>query len=227
MPGEQLLHDPLSEALRALRNQSFAAPLGQQLAGTLRNGMLNAIRRELGEQVGDMAVQSMQGKPVTVRNVERILQAALRLSAARKAALASVAHAPSEYAMSPPPATLADRPGSVRTNGSAGAAGGRPGRPAEKGLPAARLDELIEPFLQGRHPVLLRHCAELLDTGLGSHADGRSVGERAARLHDHVRAFLDKQGRWPIRTAAEYERHARPAAVVLAAWDTAISLEDP
>jgi hypothetical protein len=201
-PGEPVPSDPLSAALRDVRSQSSVEPLGLEIAGVLRGGMLRAIRRELGAQVGDMAVRSMSGKPLTRRSVERILRAAVDLSAAREEALVSATSA----AVEPPPP--------MTTKHSSAAS-------------KSRVEEIVRPLLEGRHEALLRQCVEITRGGFQSPFTRDAIGEAAARLHDRVRTFLEKQGRWPIRDSAEYERYAKPAVIVMAAWDVPITLDDP
>ncbi len=68
----------------------------------LRNGMLAAIRHELGDHIGDMVVKSLSDTPLTRRSVEQILHAAVNLSGAREAALASAAFEPVPLEAPPP-----------------------------------------------------------------------------------------------------------------------------
>jgi hypothetical protein len=67
-----------------------------------------------------------------------------------------------------------------------------------------------------RHPALLAYCAFVVDANVVS-----SKAQAAERLHDRVRAFLEKRGQWPIVDASELEAHAKPAAHMLAAWNDA------
>lgn len=232
--AEGVPHDPLSTALHALRSQSLGAPLDLQAAGVLRNGMLGAIRRELGDHIGDMVVKSLSDRPLTRRSVEQILHSAVNLSTARKTALASAAFEPIPLEPPPPdPAVRIAGSNGKHANGSsprfaeltAYSAESPPSPPSPQA--DARLQEIVRPLLEGRHEALLKQCVGLVRSGFPAAADKRSVGEAAAELHDRVRTFLDRQGRWPIQDAAAYENHARPAAIVLAAWDVPVELEDP
>jgi hypothetical protein len=81
---------PWMAALHALRDG--AAPV--DLADALRAEILRAVRSELGASAGEVAALSLQGRPLTERTVERVLQAATRASAARTAALNSAGLAP-------------------------------------------------------------------------------------------------------------------------------------
>jgi len=261
--GEHAPRDPLSAALRIVRNQSSLAPLDLEVAGVLRNGMLRAIRRELGDRISDLALRSLSGKPLTRRSVEQILQAAADLSAARSAALASASSMPlggTELSSATHSAAGPDRdqsrgyePGQAgdhrRANGDehdvAGASGARvngsartgsatsasapqwsPTAAARPAATASSLEEILRPLLEGRHEALLRQCVDLTRGGFQGPSNRSTIGEAAAWLHDRVRTFLEKQGRWPIRDADEYERHAKPTAVVMAAWDVPIALDD-
>jgi hypothetical protein len=234
-PGEPVPPDPLSAALRHVRSRSSVEPLGLEVAGVLRSGMLQAIRRELGGQIGDMAVRSMSGKPLTRRNAERILRAAVELSTARRAVPASVVSASAARAQMPSHAAL-----NGNGHGGNGAAPGgwaadsagleRPrSMTAEQSSAASvpRLEEIVRPLLEGRHEALLRQCVEITRGGFQSPSARHAIGEAAAQLHDRVRTFLEKQGRWPIQDPAEYESYAKPAAIVMAAWEIPITLDDP
>ncbi len=176
---EHTAGDPLTTFLRTMRNAPPAEPLERPVADTLRAGMLRAIRRELGSGAGDLALVSLQGTPLTKRTMEQVLQAAVSLSAARKAALASA--------------------------GLAAVTGGQPAVDSEQG--------------SERHEMLLAYCAELVGSGLPGASGRLTLDADAQALHDRVRAFLERQGRWPITDDASYEVHAKPAALVMATWD--------
>ncbi len=224
-------HDPLSDALRALRSQSLTAPLDLNATGALRTGVLGAIRRELGDQVGDMVLSSLGDKPLTRRSVEQILHAAVNLAAARNVALTSAV-------LEPVPLEEPPRAHAAKINGSNGQhAGGNATRlngsmnnhreSAVAPQAAGDLDAVLQPLLEGRHEALLKHCLALVRSGSFGVADAGDVGTAATRLHDRVRAFLDRQGHWPIDDPEDYERHAKPAAVVMAAWDVPVTLDEP
>ncbi len=67
-----------------------------------------------------------------------------------------------------------------------------------------------------RHRALLEYCEELVRGS--AHDSTHSRPNRAAeQLHDRVRAFLERRGRWPILNASELDVHAKPAALILAA----------
>lgn|GEM_PF-2507971 len=64
-------------------------PLEAPVDESLRSDLLEAIRRELGEPLGDAASLSLKDAPLSKSMAEKVLQAAVNVSAARRAALAS------------------------------------------------------------------------------------------------------------------------------------------
>ncbi|WP_129781745.1 hypothetical protein [Peristeroidobacter soli] len=66
--------------------------------------------------------------------------------------------------------------------------------------------------------AVLDYCVDIINESAEDCADFEFVVNEAERLHDRVRAFLDKRGRWPVLGAREFEANAKPAILVLAAW---------
>ncbi len=67
-------------------------------ADEVPHGLMRALRKELGNDIGDLAHRSLGGKPLGRRTAERILRAAVTLSAARQSALLSVGLPPQSAA---------------------------------------------------------------------------------------------------------------------------------
>jgi hypothetical protein len=228
----EALTAPAGEGNAAQGPSPAAALLDRPVADGLASGLLSAIRTELGSHMGDFAVRSLEGKPLTRRTARRILQAAVNMSAARKAALLS-AGLPQTLDSGGRLAT----PGTVRDDDAdqpAESAVERRVRAhwlrrfaqeptigddvAPRSAPPS-FEEARKPLLGARHPALLEYCAELVRESRAHTSDACALGEAAQRLHDRVRECLEKRGHWPLVSAAEYQEHAKPIAVVLAAWN--------
>ncbi|HLA74007.1 MAG TPA: hypothetical protein VK624_21065 [Steroidobacteraceae bacterium] len=69
-----------------------------------------------------------------------------------------------------------------------------------------------------RHRRLLDFCAEVIRKRTARPADPARVARAAELLHDSVRAYLEKRGRWPILDTSELELHGKPVALTLASW---------
>jgi hypothetical protein len=169
---------PWMAALRALRDG--AAPV--DLADALRAEILRAVRNELGASASEAATLSLQGRPLTERTVERVLQAAARAAAARAAALKSAGLAPGV---------------------------------SESGL---SLRKAVVEAAPPRDLRLLQYCLELIRSYRPELRDAPVFWRAAERLHDRVRALLERRGHWPIADERAYEEHAKPAALVLVSW---------
>ena len=89
---------------------------------------------------------------------------------------------------------------------------------ASSGAESPPSTRMPSPHTQRRDLRLLQHCFELARANRPELADARALWQAAEALHDGVRAFLERQGRWPIADARAYEEHAKPAALVLASW---------
>ncbi len=232
---------------------SHAQPDGT-VPDALRRGLLWAIQKELGHQIGALASRSLNGRPLTRRTVERVLQAAINMSVARKAALVAAGLPPTLEAPPAKPSAPAiargqhpAEPGqqvlsplmqrihdlwlrdfaqttmSAHSQDGHSPDGGEIPNPVRHELfmhrAAPSLEDVLRPLLKNRHPELLRHCVELTRERGVDALDIYTIGGVATRLHDRVRAFLEKQSRWPIVDADEYERHVKQIALVLAAWE--------
>jgi hypothetical protein len=69
-----------------------------------------------------------------------------------------------------------------------------------------------------RHRPLLDFCAQVIRKRTARSADPLRVARAAEQLHDGVRAYLEKRGRWPILNASELDLHGKPVALTLACW---------
>ncbi len=194
--------------------------LDEPIEDGLRQALLAAIQAELGSSIGELAQQMLRNGPLTYRTAQRTLQAALDLAGARQAAFLAAGLSPGLEAPAPKsadrPATAVEQRARARWDNAA-----RPPQPdavdrtgAAAVLPPARLPVASE----GRHAALLEYCRQLVAPQPRS-----DLEEMARQLHDRVRAFLERHGQWPLRSAYDYERHAKPAAHVLADWD----IDDP
>ena len=88
---------------------------------------------------------------------------------------------------------------------------------ASAGLRLAKLRDRSA-VRERRHVALLKYCADVVSGSTRTANDSSSINDAAEQLHDCVRAFLDKRGRWPILNVSEFEAHAKPAVLMLAAW---------
>ncbi len=238
---------PLAELLHAIGSKdrvgksaesegTAESPSDPAVAEGLRVNLVAAIRKELGAAMGDLAEESLRGEPLTRETAERILQAASRMAAARQVAflaaglsprldVPAAGHASQRSSqveeltrarwMSKPErsrtASLQNEPAPATPGGSAQPATVSPAPPVSAPLSAREL-RLPVPA-DGRHAALLEYCRELVRE---SHSD---PDEAARQLHDRVRTFLERRGRWPLSGADDYERHAKPAAIVIATWN--------
>lgn len=232
----QLLEVFRSGAVSATRQEVSPGSLLDGLVDQgLQEALLRAIRKEVGPSAADLAIQSLRGKPLTNRTAERVVEAAMKMSDARRLAFLSAGLSPSLHA--PPPAagkvplpgeqradarwmSAAMREKSVQSQPEAlpaavpqdlSKSGGNSSPPSH--APVSPSAEFPRTQLAGRDAALLEYCV-----GLVRDADA-DVDDAAKRLHDRVRSLLERSGRWPLESLDDYEKHAKPAAIVLAAWD--------
>jgi hypothetical protein len=205
-------------------DSSSTAPLGQPAADALPEALVAVIRKELGDPMGDVALRSLGGKPLSRDTAKRILQAAMKLAAARQAAALSAGRPPAledprgDSRGSDP--VQDDDPAQGTTSLERRAQAHWLERLARRPIQEAAHRSPVS-SLEDRHAALLADCLELVRESRVETSGPEALGEAAKRLHDRVREFLEKRGRWPLSGADDYEEHAKPIAVVLAAWDAA------
>jgi hypothetical protein len=199
-----------SAALRAARLEVDEVPLAQHQAAeiVLRNGILDAIRQELGDAAADMATSDMDAKPLTKRTVQCVLGNAVdKAKKAKKAAEAA-----EELRLRQATLRRTHSPEARRDEGEILQLERPMMSQPDASLPLLRAS--LRKFMAGRHDGLLEHCAVLVDRHLGD-SSSIVVAKAAKDLHDRVQAYLAERGQWPIADEADFEDEIKPLAAVM------------